>query len=165
MNEKSGWALRGKFYESCRTEGHCPLWFGRDMWEKPCVNFETYEIEEGQIGGVDMKGIIIIRHQDNIGPTFEELLKGPGEGAVYISSNATEEQRRVLEPFVKSHLGAEGWKKLLGVKFVDINIVTGFNGRHRVGGILFLREKGQSQRFDSVSGFLSYPSMPGEYIT
>jgi len=121
MSEKRNWQIKGKFYESCRTEGHCPLWFGRDLWEKPCVNFETYEIEEGQIGGVDMKGIIIIRHQDKIGPTFEELQKGPGEGAVYISSNATEEQKKVLEAFAKNNLAA-AWKRLLGIKFVDINI-------------------------------------------
>jgi hypothetical protein len=117
------WMLKGDFYECCRTEGHCPLWFGRDMWDnKPCVNFATYDIKEGKINGVDMKGITIIHHQDGIGPTFAELMKGVREGAAYISDNATDEQKKILEPFVKNHLGAEGWGKCLGVKFVKINI-------------------------------------------
>jgi hypothetical protein len=117
------WMLKGNFFESCRTEGHCPLWFGRDLWDnKPCVNFATYQIEEGQIDNVDMKGITIIHHQDGIGPTFAELMKGVKEGAVYISDNATDAQKKVLEPFVKKHLGAEGWGKFLGLKYVEIKI-------------------------------------------
>jgi hypothetical protein len=124
MTNNTSWMLKGNFYECCRTEGHCPLWFGRDMWDDACVNFATYQVEEGQIGGVDMKGIVIIHHQDGIGPTFAELMKGVREGAVYISDNATAEQKDVLETFVKSHLGSEGWGRLLGVKLVDVKITT-----------------------------------------
>jgi len=57
MASQKTWALKGVFYECCRKEGHCPLWFGRDLWEEPCVNLATYEIREGQIDGIDMKGI------------------------------------------------------------------------------------------------------------
>jgi hypothetical protein len=128
---QKGWMLKGNFYECCRTEGHCPLWFGRDMWGKPCVNFATYQIKEGQIDNVDMKGITIIHHQDGIGPTFAELMKGVREGAAYISDNATDEQRKILEPFVKNHLGAEGWGKCLGVKFVKVDI-SEENGTYHV---------------------------------
>ena len=71
MTTKTKWALKGNFYECCRMEGHCPIWFGRDLWNEPCVNFVTYEIEEGQIQDVDMRGITIIYHQDYIGPKFE----------------------------------------------------------------------------------------------
>jgi hypothetical protein len=123
MSAQKGWMLKGNFFESCRTEGHCPLWFGRDLWNNtPCVNFATYQITEGQIDNVDMKDITIIHHQDGIGPTFAELMKGVKEGAAYISDNATAEQRKILEPWVKNHLGAEGWGKCLGVKFVKIDI-------------------------------------------
>ncbi|MBN1462000.1 MAG: DUF1326 domain-containing protein, partial [Armatimonadetes bacterium] len=114
--------LKGNLYECCRTEGHCPLWFGRDMWDAPCVNFATYQIEEGYIGDVDMKGVTIIHHQDGIGPTFAEHLKGVREGAVYISDNATDEQRKALEPFVKSALGAGNWGTFLGLKYVPVSV-------------------------------------------
>jgi len=124
--------LKGMFLESCRIDGPCPLWFGKDLSDAACVNFETWEIKEGHIGGVDMKGIIIVRHQDGIGPKFADRIKpgGIAEGAAYISDNATKEQRKILEPFVKNHLGAELWRKCLGVKFVPISIDKGKGTYH-----------------------------------
>jgi hypothetical protein len=126
------WELSGKYYESCRMEGHCPLWFGRNLWgERGCVNFETWEIVTGHIGVVDVSGIIIVRHQDGIGPKAADLGKpgGISEGAVYVSDNASEEQRKVLTPFVKNNMGMELWGKNLGTKFVQIKVNHG-NGTH-----------------------------------
>jgi len=122
MTTQKNWALKGIFYECCRTEGHCPLWFRRDLWDKPCVNLITYRIEEGQIQNVDMKGIIIVRHNDGIGPKYADFMKTVKEAAVYISDNVTEEQRKILEPFVTKHMGAEKAEKILGVKVVRIDI-------------------------------------------
>ena len=131
MNQP-GWMLKGNFYECCRTEGQCPLWFGRDLWGKSCVNFATYQITGGHINGVDMKGIIIIHHQDGLGPTYAELRKGAQEGAVYISDNATDEQKQLLEAFAIKNLGADKWKKRLGVKFVNVKISKENNTYHIV---------------------------------
>ncbi len=131
MTAQKKWTLKGNFYECCRMEGHCPIWFGRDLWDEPCVNFVTYEIEEGQIQDIDMKGITIIYHQDNIGPKFADLSIPKREGAVYISDNATDEQRKILETFSTTHMRADNWKKCLGVKFVKIDISKG-NGRYHI---------------------------------
>ena len=122
MTTQKNWELKGTYYECCRIEGHCPLWFGRDLWEEPCTNLATWEIKEGHIGGIDMKGIIIMLHGDKIGPKFADCVKGFGEGAVYISDNATPEQKKMLKAFATTHLGVEGWVKNLGVKFVPIKI-------------------------------------------
>jgi len=122
MQAKTGWILKGTRYETCRQEGQCPLKFGRELWDAPCVSFAVYQIKEGEIGNIDIAGITIIHHVDGIGPKFADLAKGPVEGAIYISDNATEEQRKVLEPFTKTHIWAERWRKNLGVKFVPINI-------------------------------------------
>jgi hypothetical protein len=121
MNTRKDWELKGTFFECCRVlDGHCALWFGRDL-PKACANLETYEIQEGQIQNIDMKGIILMFHQDGIGPTVAELMKGPGEGAAYISDNATEEQRNVLEPFIKTYMDTK-WRTSLGYKFVNIDL-------------------------------------------
>ncbi len=122
MNSQNNWSLKGVFYECCRTEGHCPLWFGRDLWDKPCTNFVTWQVIEGQINNLDMSGINIITQQDNIGPKFNDQDKPKREGAIYISDTATKEQRIILEPFTKIHMRTDKWKKCLGVKFVKINI-------------------------------------------
>ena len=67
-----------------------------------CANLLTYKIKEGQIQNVDMKGIIIICHMDGIGPKHTDLANGVKEGAAYISENATDEQGKILEPFIMS---------------------------------------------------------------
>ena len=122
MTVQKDWMLKGTFYETCRVrDGHCALWFGRDLLE-PCANLVTYQIKEGQIQNVDMKGIIITYHMDGIGPKLADLAKGVKEGAAYISSNATAEQKKVLKPFVMENLEGKMMRKCLGVKFADIKI-------------------------------------------
>lgn len=122
MTIQNNWILKGTFYECCRVEdGHCALWFGRDL-PRACSNLVTYQIKEGQIHSIDMQGIIIIFHQDGIGPKVADLMKGAEEGAIYISDNATGEQRTILESFARERMDARMWKKCLGVKFVNINI-------------------------------------------
>jgi len=122
MSTRKDWDLNGTFFECCRVvDGHCALWFGRDL-PKACANLETYEIREGQIQDIDMKGIILMFHQDGIGPTIAELMDGPDEGAAYISNNANDEQRKVLEPFIKEYTDTKKWKRRLGIKFVDIDL-------------------------------------------
>ena len=76
MNEKKNWELKGVFYECCRVDdGHCALWFGRDL-PRACANMATYQITEGHIQNVDMKGVVVIQHQTGIGrsPIWQ---KGP----------------------------------------------------------------------------------------
>jgi hypothetical protein len=123
MELKKGWNLKGIFYECCRiVDGQCGLMFGRDLPE-PCANLATYEIKEGKIHNVDMKGIIITFHMDGIGPKCTKLVgKIVGEGAVYISDNANDEQREILKSFVMDNMEGRMWKKCLGIKFVKIKI-------------------------------------------
>jgi hypothetical protein len=122
MTTQKNWTLKGTLYECCRTEGHCPLWFRRDLWGEPCVNLMTFDIKEGQVQNVDMRGIMMIRHQDGIGPKYADFMKSIKEVALYISDNATDEQREILETFVTKHMGAEKAGKCLGVKVVRIDI-------------------------------------------
>jgi hypothetical protein len=132
---KKGFFLKGETYECCRTEGHCPLWFGRDLWDKPCVHLQAYLIKEGQVNGVDMKGIIILWHHDIIGPKFADVAAGHGigEGAVYITDKATPEQRQALEPFVTTKMGFA--PKFYGIKYVDIKITKENNTCHIVSPV------------------------------
>jgi hypothetical protein len=119
------WTLKGIYYEVCRSNGHCPLNFGRDMVGGPCVNLATYQVTEGQIKGVDMKGALFMIHADGIGPRFVDLFpgqKGIAEIAVYIDENATDEQKKALEEFLSTHLQGALARKILGFKSVKIDI-------------------------------------------
>ena len=126
--ENGSWMLEGTFYECCRAlEGQCSLQFGREM-PHSCGCLATYQIKEGQIKNVDMTGINLLFHMDNIGPKHED---GAGEGAVYISDSATEEQREILEPFVMENMEGGMWRKTLGIKYVKIDI-TEENGTYHL---------------------------------
>ena len=116
-----GWRLRGVWYEACASEGHCPLYFGRDM-ASPCRNFAVYDIKEGQINGVDMAGIRIISVADILSTRASELFTSGRAAAIYVSDNATAEQRPILEAFVATGLPLPA-RELRGVKFVPISIV------------------------------------------
>jgi len=117
MADKMGWKLKGTFYECCRAlDGQCGLQFDREM-PHACSCLTTYRIEEGHIQGVDMSGISLLVHMDEIGPR-------PGtveEGAVYISDNAAEKQRKTLQDFFFEHMEGGMWKKTLGDKFVRVD--------------------------------------------
>jgi hypothetical protein len=122
--ENQKWLLRGVAYVCCRTNGHCPLNFGRDILDGPCKSLNTYQVTEGQIKGIDMKNIIFTFHSDGIPAKSADIIAGKkiDEGAVYIGDNATEEQKKILEPFLRTHLRATVWKKLLGLRFTKIEI-------------------------------------------
>lgn len=125
------WRVKGVFYECCAAEGQCPVRFGMDK-EEPCKSFAVLEIKEGQINGVDMKGIVVIYINALLTSKFAEIPVKGAEGAVYISDNATKEQRSILEPFVKVNLlgSAFNIKKYLAVKFVPINVSKEDNAYH-----------------------------------
>jgi len=116
------WKMKGVWYEGCAAEGHCPMYFGRDM-EAPCKSFQVFQIKEGKIDNVDIGGILVIMVVDLFSPKFADLMARGGEGGIYISETATEEQRRVLEPFLANNVpGLLLVRKPLGIRFVDINL-------------------------------------------
>ena len=122
MAEQKEWTMKGTFIACCRIEGHCSLLFGRDLWgPEGCTAFQTYRIEEGQIQDVDMKGLAIIFLVTKIGPKIADVYS-QREGAIYVSDNASDEQRKVLETFLPNNMRAEMWKKCHGLKFVKIDI-------------------------------------------
>ena len=124
------WNVKGTVIEACASEGQCPLFIGRDM-EKPCKSFLLMQIKEGQIDNVDVGGTLAIAVSDLYSGKAADLTVKGGEGGIYISSNTTDEQRKLLEPFLVNN--APGFlivKKCLGVRFVDINLKREGNDYH-----------------------------------
>jgi len=120
--ERIKWDMKGLWYEACASEGHCSYYFGRDR-ETPCKSFQLFQYEEGNIGEVDVSGILAINVVDLYSNKASDLLTKGGEGGVYISDKATEEQRKYLEPyFVNNVPGNSLLKKILGVKYVNIEL-------------------------------------------
>ena len=122
--------MKGSWYEACASEGLCSIYFGRDT-EAPCKSFQLFQIKEGQIDNVDVGGILVITVVDLFSPKFTEVMLQGGEGGLYISEAASEEQRRVLEPFFSNNVpGMIMLRKTLGIRFVDIKLSQEDNTYH-----------------------------------
>jgi hypothetical protein len=132
MSEKTkiNWHIKGVWYEACAAEGHCSMYFGRDL-EEPCKSFQLFQINEGMIDDVDVSGILAIQVIDLFSPQASDLLVKGGEGGLYINETTTEEQRKYLEPFFINNVPSMLLlRKSLGVKYVDINLNQEGNTYH-----------------------------------
>ncbi|MCJ7648922.1 MAG: DUF1326 domain-containing protein [Candidatus Lokiarchaeota archaeon] len=122
VKERISWSMKGVWYEACAAEGHCSFYFGRDR-ETPCKSFQLYQIDEGKIGDVDIGGVMAIHVIDLYSNKAADVLTKGGEGGVYLSNRTTEEQKRYLEPFFINRIpGGMILSKVLGIKYVDINL-------------------------------------------
>jgi len=116
------WKMKGVMYEACAAEGHCPIWLGRDTSE-PCTSFMVWQIDEGHIDNVSIDGIIVMFLADLLSNKFDEVMAMGGEGGIYISDTATDEQRKVLEPFLSDNVSGKSMvRNVMAVKFVKMGL-------------------------------------------
>lgn len=118
---KPGWQIKGIYNESCASQGHCPYYFGRPR-DGGCRYFMVFRIQEGKVNDVELSGITAIYQGDLPHATFQEVLERGSNGGIYVSDNATPEQREVLDIIVVNSLGAALMKKNFGIKYVDIDV-------------------------------------------
>jgi len=116
-----GWHVKGTYHEACASEGHCPYYFGRDK-EGGCRYFMVFRIEEGEASGVDLGGTVVVYCGDLPYPTYAEVKTKGSEGGIYVGTEATPEQREVLDLLVTQSIGGVLMKKHFGVKYVDIEV-------------------------------------------
>jgi hypothetical protein len=132
MSEKEiiDWNIKGVWYEACASEGHCSMYFGRDL-ESPCKSFQLFQFTDGKIHDVDISGVLVIIVVDLFSPEAADILLKGGEGGIYISSSATEHQMKYLEAFFVNNVPSMILvRKSLGVKYVDINLSQEENTYH-----------------------------------
>ena len=118
---KPGWEVRGIYNEACASEGHCPYYFGRNK-EGGCRYFMVFRIQQGTVNGVDLSGIAVMYLGDLPHATFEEVMSKGSDGGIYVSENATAEQRNILDALVVKSIGGLLMKKHFGVKYVKMEI-------------------------------------------
>ena len=126
---KPGWQIKGIYNEACASEGHCPYYFGRDK-EGGCRYFMVFRIQEGMVNDVDLAGITAVYLGDLPHSTYAEVMEKGSEGAIYISNNATPEQRKILDILAVNALGGAVMKKVLGVQYVKIDVEEGEDTVH-----------------------------------
>jgi hypothetical protein len=82
----------------------------------------VFRIQEGKVNDVDLAGITVMYMGDIPHPSFDELMKLGSEGGIYVSDNATPEQRAVLDRLVVDSIGGFLMKKPFGIKYVPMDI-------------------------------------------
>jgi hypothetical protein len=126
---QSGWEIKGVYNEACASEGHCPYYFGRDK-EGGCRYFMVFRIMEGRVNNVDLSGVSAVYVGDLPYPTYAEVHEKGSEGAVYISNNASPQQRKILDILAVNALGGVVMKKILGTQYVKIDIAEAVDTIH-----------------------------------
>lgn len=137
---KKGYVLEGSLLEACECNVLCPCWIGENPDEGKCDSFNAYRIEKGQIHGVDVSGLNLIK----LAAIPGNVLEGNSWVCVYlVDDRATAQQKQLLLDAFNGKLGGSltGLAKLIGeVKGVydakiDHQVVEG-KGTLTVDGIL-----------------------------
>lgn len=114
--------MKAIFYEACASEGQCSFYFGRDR-EDPCKSFQVFQIQEGNIGEIDISGVLAIHVIDLYSNKAADMMTKGGEGGIYVSEKTTKEQRKYLEAlWSPGDSAGQMLKKVLGIRYVDIQM-------------------------------------------
>ncbi len=82
----------------------------------------VFRIKEGRANDVDHSGAVVIYMRGILQANFEELMSHGSEGGIYVSDNASPEQRKVLDTVVVQSIGDVLMKKVFGIKYVNIDV-------------------------------------------
>ena len=105
--------LQGTLLEACSCRTLCRCWIGEDPDGGACDSFLAYNIEKGEINGVDVGGL-----------TYVEVVKIPGnvltahtwKRVSYVDARATDEQKAAI---------LDAWHGRLGGPLADLNELVG----------------------------------------
>ena len=106
------YTVQGTLLEACSCRTLCRCWIGEDPDGGACDSFLAYNIEKGEIKGLDVAGL-----------TYVEVVKIPGNVLVahtwkrvsYVDARATEEQRTAI---------LDAWHGRLGGPLADLNALS-----------------------------------------
>ena len=156
------WRISGSYLEACNCEAICPCrriggrQGGRSTYGI-CLGSLSWQIEEGEAGGVDLAGMraVLANRYDDDEPD------SPWSFVLYVDDRADERQREALEGIFLGRLGGTPelqfpwvWKPstLLGVRHVAIEVDhTPGRGWFRAGGQVTVRVRGPVEAQETVT--------------
>ena len=89
---KSPYVMKGDQVEGCECESVCPCVFAHDVSFADCRGIMAWHVAEGRYGATDLAGVnfavFLLKSGKNVVKTM-----GKWEGMIYVSSNATPDQK------------------------------------------------------------------------
>ena len=100
--ETKTYTLQGSLLEACSCGVLCPCWIGEDPDGGSCDSFNAYHFESGQINGIDVSGLNIIKVARIPGNVLT-----PNSWIVvyFVDERATAEQKQALLDAFRGNLG------------------------------------------------------------
>jgi hypothetical protein len=117
------YSLQGTLLEACSCNVLCPCWIGEDPDQGDCRSFLAYNIERGEVQGLDVSGLSVVVACYIPG----NVLAGNWEIVVMVDDRATTEQRDALVAALGGQLGgpladlAQLFGTVKGVESVSIS--------------------------------------------
>ena len=133
------YTLSGQILEACSCSAPCPCWIGDDPDGGYCDSFVAYHIEQGEVQGIDVSGLTLVKIVYIPGNVFQ----GNWRAVVYVDSKGTAQQQRALIKVFNGELGgaiadvAKLVSEVLDVRIapIEYNIQDG-RGQIKIGDVL-----------------------------
>jgi hypothetical protein len=93
--------MRGQFLEACDCKVMCPCWFDQDPDENECTGMVAWYIEQGEISGVDVSGLITVSVSQHGGSRRDARART----VLFIDERATDQQEEALADAFTGKLG------------------------------------------------------------
>jgi hypothetical protein len=95
------YSIEGQILEACSCNAPCPCWIGDDPDGGYCDSFVAYNIEKGEIQGIDVSGLTIVKIVYIPGNVFA----GNWRAVVYLDAKGTPEQQEAIYKVFNGDLG------------------------------------------------------------
>ncbi len=95
------YTLEGQILEACSCTAPCPCWIGDDPDGGACDSFVAYNIEKGQVQGIDVSGLTLVKIVYIPGNVFA----GNWRAVIYVDGKGTPEQQQALIKVFNGDLG------------------------------------------------------------
>jgi hypothetical protein len=95
------YTLEGQILEACSCNAPCPCWIGEDPDGGACDSFVAYNIERGEIQGIDVSGLTLLKVVYIPG----NVMAGNWRAVVYVDAKGTPEQQQALIKVFNGELG------------------------------------------------------------
>lgn len=101
---KAPYVIKGDQVEGCECASVCPCVFAHDVTFADCRGTMVWHVNEGRYGSIDLGGITfavaLLKSGKNVVKTM-----GTWEGVIYVSANATAEQKDAVVDFLSTNWG------------------------------------------------------------
>ena len=95
------YTLEGQILEACSCNAPCPCWIGDDPDGGACDSFVAYNIEKGEVLGIDVSGLTLVKIVYIPG----NVLAGNWRAVIYVDGKGTPEQQQALIKVFNGDLG------------------------------------------------------------